>query len=174
MKFNFNIVFISILFSLVTNVIYDPVLIPFQVNNDEVKNVMVLIPTIWVYTKIEKDSQIIVEITCHTKNRVIKKEDVRYSKYYKDTNSTEFSQITMFASTGDNKYTCTYDVDKDKNDYGVLEISNLGFNQQLTIKVTVMSKTTYWIFIVIGIIVGIALIIGLIILCRTFLRCCKK
>ena len=173
MKYNFYVAIILILFSLVKNVSYDPVLLPFEVNNEEVKNVRVLVPLIWIYTKIDKDSQIIMDITCHTENRIIKKEDVRYGKYFKETNSTEFSQVSLFVANG-NKYTITYDVAKDKNDYGVVEIKNLAFNQQLTIQVKVISKTTYWLLIVLLIVVAVIILIGAIILCRCFCRCCKK
>ena len=169
----FYFVFISILFSLVTNVNYDPVLLPFEVNDEEVKNVMVLVKTIWIYTKISKDSQIIMDITSHDENRVINKEDIRYGKYFKETNKTELAPIVLYVKSG-NKYKLTYDVSKDQNDYGVIEITNLVFNQKLTIEVSVVSKTTAWIFIVGGIILGLILIIGIIVLCKKFLSCCKK
>ena len=169
----FYFVFISILFSLVTNVNYDPVLLPFEVNDEEVKNVMVLVKTIWIYTKISKDSQIIMDITNHEENRVINKEDIRYGKYFKETNKTELAPIVLYVKNG-NKYKLTYDVSKDQNDYGVIEITNLVFNQKLTIEVSVVSKTTAWIFIVGGIILGLILIIGIIVLCKKFLSCCKK
>ena len=139
MRHNLSIFIICILFSLVSNVNYDPVLLPFEVNNGEVKNIRVLVPLIWIYTKIQNDSRIIMDITCHTENRIIKKEDIRYGKYFQNSNSTEFSPITYFVSKK-NHYKVIYDISKHANDYGVVEINNLVFNQQLTIEVKVASK----------------------------------
>ena len=139
MKYNFYILIISILFSVVINVFYDPVLLPFEVNDGEVKNVMVLVKSIWIKTQISRDSQIIMDITCHDENRIIKKEDIRYGKYFKETNSTELAPVSIFVANG-NKYKITYDVSKDKNDYGLIEINNLTFNQRLTIEVNMASK----------------------------------
>ena len=80
-----------------------------------------------------------MEITNYDKNRVINQVDVEYSKYYKETNQTKFTPISLFVSNG-NTYTCTYEISKDTNDYGVLEIKNLGIGQLLNIKVTVIGK----------------------------------
>ena len=44
MKYNFYVAIISILFSLVTNVNFVPVQYPFEVNNEETKNVLVFDP----------------------------------------------------------------------------------------------------------------------------------
>ena len=140
MKFNFNIVIISILFSLIVNVNYETIIIPFELNDGEVKNVIVIVNKIWIYTKIKNDSQIIMDITCHDKNRIIKKEDIQYAKYYYNINSTEFNPISSFFSKN-NQYKIIYDISKDKNDYGILQIDNLAIGQKLTIKVKVVSKT---------------------------------
>ena len=141
MKYSFYISIISILFSLVANIFYEPVVLPFEVNDGEVRNVRILLSKIWIKTKIENDSQIIMNITCYDENRIIKKEDIQYGKYLKETNSTELYPINSFFSKGNN-YKVTYDVLKDKNDYGLIEISNLGFNQRLSIGVKVVPKTT--------------------------------
>ena len=172
MKYSFYISIISILFSLVTNLDYDPVFYT-EINNEEVRKIMAIYTSIWIYTKIEKSSQIVMEITCENERRIIKKEDIKYGKYFKETNTTEMSPIENFVANN-NKYICTYDVSKGKNDYGILQISNLLPFQTLTIKVNVLSKTTYWIIIVVLIIVALAVIIGLLCLCRFFLRCCAK
>ena len=140
MKFNFNIVIISILFSLVVNVNYETIIIPFELNDGEVKNAIVIINKIWIYTKIKNDSQIIMDITCHDKNRIIKKEDIQYAKYYYNISSTEFNPISSFFSKN-NQYKIIYDISKDKNDYGILQIDNLAIGQKLTIEVKVVSKT---------------------------------
>ena len=173
MKYSFYILIISILFSLVTNVTYEPVLLPFEVNDGEVKNVMVLVTKIWIKTKIEKDSQIIMDVTNHDENRVINQGDIKYGKYFAETNTTELAPISLYVKTG-NTYKLTYDVSKDQNDYGIIEISNLAFNQQLTIEVKVVSKGVYWLIIVGIIVLAIIILIGIIVLCRIFLRCCKK
>ena len=173
MNYNFYILIISILFSSVTNIYFEPVGFPFEVNDGEVKNVMVTISKIWIKTVISRDSQIIMDITCHDDNRVINKEDVQYGKYFKETNKTELAQITYFVAT-DNKYKITYDVSKDQNDYGIVVIKNLSFNQKLTISVTIVSKPMWWLIIIGIIILSIVILIGLFILCRTFLRCCRK
>ena len=141
MNYNFNIIIISILFSLEASINFEPILVPFELNDGEVKNAIVIVHKIWIYTKIKNDSQIIMDITCHDKNRIIKKEDIQYSKYYYNINSTEFNPISSFFSKN-NQYKIAYDISKDKNDYGVLQIENLGIGQELTIKVKVISKTT--------------------------------
>ena len=141
MKYSFYISIFSILFSLVANTSFTPIILPFEINDGEVKNVMNLISKIWIHTKIENDSQIIMNITCCDENRIIKKEDIQYGKYFKETNSSELYPINSFFSKGNN-YKVTYDVFKDKNDYGLIEISNLGFNQRLSIGVKVVPKTT--------------------------------
>ena len=140
MKFNFNIVIISILFSLVVNVNYETIIIPFELNDGEVKNVIVIVNKIWIYTKIKNDSQIIMDITCHDKNRIIKKEDIQYAKYYYNISSTEFNPISSFFFKN-NQYKIIYDISKDENDYGILQIDNLAIGQKLTIEVKVVSKT---------------------------------
>ena len=173
MKYNFYILIISILFSSVTNVSYETVLLPFEVNDGEVKNVRVLVSKIWIHTKISRDSQIIMDITCHDENRIIKKEDVKYGKFFKKTNTTELAPVSIFVASG-NKYKITYDVAKDQNDYGTVEINNLALNQKLTIEVNIVSKPMWWLIIIGIIILSIALLLGLFILCRTFLRCCRK
>ena len=170
MNYNFVLFIISIAFSLGKNLEIE--VFSFEVNDGQTKNVTSIIKEIWIYTKIEKSSQIIVEITNYDKNRVINQVDVEYSKYYKETNQTKFTPISLFVSNG-NTYTCTYEISKDTNDYGVLEIKNLGIGQLLNIKVTVIGKTAFWIFIVVGVILGLALLIGLFCICRKFLRCCR-
>ena len=168
---SYNFVLFIILFAFWISL--DIEIFSFEVNHGKTKNITSLIKKVWIYTKIEKSSQIIVGITNYDKNRVINQVDVEYSKYNKKTNETNFIPIKLFVANG-NSYTCTYEISKDKNNYGVLQIKNLGVGQKINIKVTVLSKATYWFFIVLGIILGLLLIIGLFILCRTFLRCCKK
>ena len=82
-----------------------------------------------------------MNITCYDENIIIKKEDIQYGKYFKETNSTELYPINSFFSKGNN-YKVTYDVFKDENDYGIMEISNLALTQKLTIGVKVVPKTT--------------------------------
>ena len=115
------------------------IVVPFGVDNGEVKEVAAFIHTIWIYTKILKDSQIIMDITYHD-NRVIHKEDIRYGKYFKELNKTELAPISIFAVNG-KKYKCIYEVSKDQNDYDLKEITNLGISQRLTIALKVASKT---------------------------------
>ena len=171
---SFYIVIISILFTLVTDItIPTPILLPFEVNDGESKYITSLVPIIWIYTKINKNSQIIMDITCHDENRVINKGDIRYGKYFKDLNKTELAPISLYVKNG-NKYILTYDVKKDQNDYGLIEISNLGIGQILTIEVNIVSSTTMWLIIIGCIALGIVLIIVIFLLCRTFLRCCHK
>ena len=171
MKYNFYFLIISILFSSVINFIYEPILYPFEVNDGEVRNIRNLVEVIWIYTKISRDSKIIMEITSQDE-AIIKKEDVKYGKYYKETNKTEMVPISLFVVNGNN-YKLTYDVPKDNNGYGIVEIDNLALGQTLTIKVDIISKPMWWLIITGIIIVSIALLIGLFILCRTFLRCCR-
>ena len=141
MKNSLYIAIISILFSFVTDITMPtPIFLPFEVNDGETKYIASIIPKIWIYTKIKNDSQIIMDITCHDEKRIINKEDIHYSKYYYNTNSTEFNPISSFFSKN-NQYKIAYDISKDKNDYGVLQIENLGIGQRLTIKVKVVSKT---------------------------------
>ena len=110
-----------------------------------------------------------MNITCHSENRTINKEDVRYGQ---DPNLIEFSPVSLFVSNG-NKYTITYDASKDKNVYGIVEITNLTFLQPLTIQVKVISKTTYLLLIVLLIVFAVIILIVAFILCRCFCRRCK-
>jgi len=174
MKNSLYIAIISILFSFVTDVtLPTPIFLPFEVNDGETKYVASFIPVMWIYTKINKNSQIIMEITNHDENRVINKEDIKYGKYFKELNKTELVPISLYIKSG-NTYKLTYDVSKEQNDYGIIEISNLGIGQKLTINVTIYSKTNVWLVIIACIALGIVLIIVIFLLCRTFLRCCHK
>ena len=174
MKNSFYIAIILILFSFVTDIsIPTPILIPFEVNDGESKYITTLVPVIWIYTKINKNSQIIMEITNHNENRVINKEDIKYGKYFKELNKTELVPISLYIKSG-NTYKLTYDVSKEQNDYGMVEISNLAIGQTLTINVTIYSQTNVWLIIIACIALGIVLIIVIFLLCRTFLRCCHK
>ena len=163
---------LCVLLILVNNASYEIVLLPKEVNDGETRYFELLISEFWIYTKIEKNSQIIVEITTED-NKQITKDQVQYTKYYKDSNTTAFAQIPVFTSLSKNNYKCTYDIDKDDNDYGLLRIKGRAFRERLTIKVTVVGKTTFWIIIVVIIVVVILIIVGLIFVLKKFLRCCK-
>ena len=169
---NYNCFFLIILFELFSlgkSIEYG---LNFDVNDGETKNITTAYIA-WIKTKITKDSQIIVEIINYDKNRIINKEDIEYSTYDEAKNKTDFSKISMFISNN-NKYTCTYEIEKKNNDHGVLKITNLGFAQLLNIKVTVISKTTYWFIIVIVIVVVLLVLFVLFLLLRKFSRCCRS
>ena len=104
---------LCVLLILVNNASYEIVLLPKEVNDGETRYFELLISEFWIYTKIEKNSQIIVEITTED-NKQITKDQVQYTKYYKDSNTTAFAQIPVFTSLSKNNYKCTYDIDKDR------------------------------------------------------------
>jgi len=153
MGYNIKNLILFLLFCLVKNINYEKVLLPQEVNDGETKNFQVLTLTgdFWVYTAISRSSEIIVDI--QMVDRELTKDNVRYSKYYKDSNSTAFAEVKAFIKLGDKHYKCTYDVSKDNNDYGLLLIKDLSFGEKLTLNVTVISKPLYWVIIVVVIVV---------------------
>ena len=159
---------VSLLIVLISNIDYIPIALPKEINDGETANLRLMITTVWIYSKIEKSSQIVVEIKS---DREIKENDVSYSKYYKETNQTEFTQIKLFATNGDT-FTCTYDIDKDTNDYGVLKVKGFSFGDKITVSVKVIPKTTFWIFLIIGGVVLLFIIVGAIVVCKKCLKCC--
>ena len=173
MGYNINGLIFIALFFCVFNIDYKIVLLPQEVNDGETGYFRILIPEVWIYTKIEKDSQIIVDITTED-DKTLTKDQVQYTKYYKDSNTTAFANVPLFASLGKNKYKCTYDISKDDNDYGLLKIKGRSLNEKLIISVTVLGKGVAW-ALVIGCIVAVILLIAVIIfLCRKFLSCCRR
>ena len=173
MGYNIKNLILFLLFCLVKNKNYEKVLLPQEVNDGETKNFQVLTLTgdFWVYTAISRSSEIIVDI--QMVDRELTKDNVRYSKYYKDSNSTAFAEVKAFIKLGDKHYKCTYDVSKDNNDYGLLLIKDLSFGEKLTLNVTVISKPLYWVIIVVVIVVVLILIGVIFFICKKFLRCCK-
>ena len=171
MVYNINILILLFLFTFVVNIEYIPVFLPYEVNDGQTANLMSTITDIRIMTKIEKSSQIIVEIA--TVNRILKKEDIYYTKYDKVTNTTNYEQIKIFTSSG-NTFTCTYEISKDKNDYGILKIKNLAIGDKITVKVTVLAKTTFYGLIVVFILLGICLLIGIIVVIRKCCRCGRR
>ena len=159
---------VSLLIVLTSNLDYELCVLPKEINDGETANLRLMITTVWIYSKIEKSSQIVVEIKS---DREIKENDVSYSKYYKETNQTEFTQIKLFATNG-NTFTCTYDIDKDTNDYGVLKVKGFSFGDKITVSVKVIPKTTFWIFLIIGGVVLLFIIVGAIVVCKKCLKCC--
>ena len=171
MAYNINTLILLFIFTFVVNIDFIPVLLPYEVNDGQTANLMSTIADIRIMTKIDKNSQIIVEITSYDK--ILKKEDIYYSKYDKATNSTNYEQIKYFTSSG-NIFTCTYDISKDKNDYGILKIKNLGIGKTITVKATVLAKTTFYGLIVVFILLGICLLIGIIVVIRKCCRCGRR
>ena len=166
MKKVFFLDILVLLFSLVKNWIHGYK----EINDGESLNYTAIISDLFIATKIEKDSQIIVDIK--TDGSVLTKDNVRYSKYYKDSDKTAYAEVTAFVKIGDKHYKCTYDVSKDTNDYGMLWIKDLSMGEQLTVSVSVYGKITVW--IIVAIVIAVALVLFVIIFCilRKFLRCC--
>ena len=171
MAYNINTLILLFLFTFIVNIDFIPVLLPYEVNDGQTANLMSTIADIRIMTKIDKNSQIIVEITSYDK--ILKKEDIYYSKYDKATNSTNYEQIKYFTSSG-NIFTCTYDISKDKNDYGILKIKNLAVGDTITVKVTVLTETIVWGIIVIYILQGICLLIVIFFVIKKCVRCGRK
>ena len=163
---------LCVLLILVNNVNYEIVVLPQEVNDGQTKYFEIWNSEIWIYTKINKTSQIIVEITTEEGNEITK-DQVQYTKYYKDSNTTAFASVPVLTSLSKNNYKCTYDIDKDDNDYGLLRIKGRKFRERLAFKVTVVGKTTFWIIIVVIIVVVILIIVAVIIVLKKFFRCCK-
>ena len=166
MGFNIKNIILVLLFSLVKNWIQGYK----EINDGESLNYTAIISDLFIATKIEKDSQIIVDIK--TDGSVLTKDNVRYSKYYKDSDKTAYAEVTAFVKIGDKHYKCTYDVSKDTNDYGLLWIKGLSVGEKLTISVSVYSKLTVWVIVVIAVAVGLVLIVAVVCILRKFLRCC--
>ena len=139
MKHNFQFLIFSLFIVLVTNVDYIITLLPKEINDGETKNLRLMVSDIWIYTKIEKDSKIVVDIMS---DRKINKFDVFYSKYYKETNQTDFQQIKLFLQNG-YKSTCTYEISKDTNDYGVLMVKGFSFGDKITVEVKVIPNSSF-------------------------------
>ena len=170
MGFKIKNIILVLLFCLVINTSYDPVLFYQEVNDGQTANLCAVKGSLKIITKIEKNSQIVVDIKMVDKK--ITKDNVRYSKFYKDSNTTAFAEVTAFVEIGDKHYKCTYDVSKDTNDYGMLWIKDLSLGEQLTVSVSVYGKITVW--IIVAIVIAVALVLFVIIFCilRKFLRCC--
>ena len=171
MAYNINTLILLFLFTFVVNIDFIPVLLPYEVNDGQTANLMSTIADIRIMTKIVKNSKIIVEITNH--GRFLRMEDFYYSKYDKATNFTDYSHIKHYTQSG-NIFTCTYDISKDKNDYGILKIKNFGIGKTITVKVTVLAKTTFYGLIVVFILLGICLLIGIIVVIRKCCRCGRR
>ena len=173
MGYNMKSLILIALFLYVLNADYKIVVLPQEVNDGETGYFTVIISEIWIYTKIVKDSQVIVDIITEA-DKTLTKDQVVYSKYYKDSNTTADANLPIFASLGNNKYKCTYDISKDNSDYGLLKIKGRSLGEKLIISVTVIGKGAAW-AIVIGCVVVVILLIALIIfLCRKFLSCCRR
>ena len=170
MGFNIKNIILVLLFCLEINAKYDLVVLPVEVNDGQTGNFQTTLGKLEVFTKIEKNSQIIVDIKSVDKK--LTKDNVRYSKYYKDSDTTAYAEVTAFVEIGDKHYKCTYDVSKDTNDYGILLLKDLSFGDRFTISVSVYGKITVW--IIVAIVVAVALVLFVIIFCilRKFLRCC--
>ena len=103
-------------------------------------------------------------------DRTLTKDNVRFSKFYKDSNTTAYAEVTAFVEIGDKHYRCTYDVSKDTNDYGILLIKDLSIGDKLTVKVFVFSKLAVWFIVALAICAALILIIIAFFILRYFLR----
>ena len=54
----------------------------FEINDGQERNITSALTWVRIKTKIEKSSQIVVEINNHEKIRIINQEDVEYTKFY--------------------------------------------------------------------------------------------
>ena len=174
MFYNIKNIILFLLFCLVINIDYEYVILPQEVNHGETKHfkVCTLTGDFWVYTAIDRSSEIIVDIQMVDKE--LTKDNVRYSKYYRDSNTTAFAEVKAFIKLGDKHYKCTYDVSKDTNDFGLLVIKDLSFGEKLSINITVISKPLYWVIIVVVIVVFLIVLLIVFCICRKFVRCCKR
>ena len=121
-----------------------------------------------IYTKIEKSSQIKVDLSC---DKPINKTNIFYGSVQKYLYIPSTDKKPTIISSN-NKYYCTYSVTKDDNtNYGVLSIGGLSPLHKIDISVTVVSKGVFWVGIVIGIIVLIIIIIGVVLVFKKCYRC---
>ena len=178
MKYQF---YIALLLSLISLTINDLMFTPGYTSltlNSGTKDKIVeftfgIISSLIIYTKFEKSSKIIIELT--------PKDSINASLIYYDKVKTNDSILYMpekkykpiIATTG-NKHTCTYSVSEgDDYKYGVLIIDKL--SSSITVSVNVITDTTFWVGIVIIIIVIILLLVGIFVICKKCYRCmlCK-
>ena len=170
MGFNIKNIILVLLFCLVINVKYDLVFWEVEVNDGQTGHFQAALGQLKVYTKINESSQIVVDI--QMVDRTLTEDNVRFSKFYKDSNTTAYAEVTAFVEIGDKHYKCTYDVSKDTNDYGILLIKDLSIGDRLTISVSVYGKLTIWIIVAIVAAVVLVLFVIIFFILRKFLRCC--
>ena len=170
MGFNIINLILVLLFCLVINVKYDLVFWEVEVNDGQTGHFMTGLGQLKVYTKIKENSQIVVNI--QMVDRTLTKDNVRFSKFYKDSNTTAYAEVTAFVEISDKHYKCTYDVSKDTNDYGILLIKDLSIGDKLTVSVSVHSKLAVWFIVAMAICSALILIIIVFFILRSFLRCC--
>ena len=170
MGFNIINIILVLLFCLVINVKYDLVFWEVEVNDGQTGHFQAALGQLKVYTKINESSQIVVDI--QMVDRTLTEDNVRFSKFYKDSNTTAYAEVTAFVEIGDKHYKCTYDVSKDTNDYGILWIKDLSIGDKLTVKVSVFSKLAVWFIVALAICAALILIIIVFFILRSFLRCC--
>ena len=129
-----------------------------------------------IFTKIESSSKITVSIISE---KPIKENTVFFDRATKVGGSTSKTNHPTFTSSGKTYY-CIYSVKKeDDYQYGVLILTDIAledFFDEITISVTVVSETTFWIYVVIVGVILLLLIIGMFVVCKYFYRCvcCKK
>ena len=129
-----------------------------------------------IYSKIDTSSKINVDI--------ISDKHLNQSNFYSGIAKNVGGSITKkdqpkCTYQGKTCY-CIYSVTKeDDYEYGVLLITDFDledFAEEITISVKVISDTAFWIYIVIGVFILLALIVGVFVICRYFYRCvcCKR
>ena len=171
MKYQFYIALLLSLISLAINDLPDIYVYSHITLNSGTKDEIVtfLTNSLIIYTKFEKSSKIVVELS--PKNN-INQSLIYYDKVKTDSSYTQFPEKKyrpVIASTG-NKYTCTYSVSEgDDYEYGALIIDKL--SSPIIVSVNVITDTTFWILIVVVIIVFILLVVGIFVVCKKCYRC---
>lgn len=139
------------------------------INGGETKPVTLIISRgLRIFTKIDKSSKIMVDITSE---KPFNTSLVYYDRTKNEGDSTDKVNTPIISSSG-NTFTCVYSVKKDDvYNYGVLIIADGSLYNEVVVKVTVVTDTAFWVYIVIGLVVLIVLIVGVFVVCRKFYRC---
>ena len=129
-----------------------------------------------IYSKIETSSKVNVDIIS---DKPLNQSHFYYGRAKKVGGSMDKQTQTKCTNSGKTYY-CLYSATKeDDYEYGVLLLTDFGIEDilgEITINVKVISDTAFWVYIVIGVFILLALIVGVFVVCKYFYRCicCKK
>ena len=160
----------AFLIPLTLNVVSETILYKdVTINDGKTETVKIILSRgLRIFTKIDKSSKIVVDITTE---KAINTSLIYYDRTKDEGDSTEKVNTPVISSSG-NTFTCAYSVKKDDvYNYGVLIIADGSLYNEIIVKVTVITDTAFWVYIVIGLVVFIVLIVGVFVICRKFYRC---